>query len=187
MRAKLNQKYLLITFQDQQLDKWSRFDQGNRSAAQYIESFDEFLTRCSRFADESSTVTLSRFKSGLCENLCRELFARDVCDLEHAYQIVRDLNVSRESYFLDDLDYKSQSTKFNLEQSQYKNSFSRPIQKEDDKGRGQVESVPRINPRTQCYKCQAMVMWRRFVPVNPKPSIWVSNKIRKGKIHRRKL
>jgi len=33
---------------------------------------------------------------------------------------------------------------------------------------------------------RAMVMWRRFVPVNPKPSIWVSNKIRKEKIHRRK-
>jgi len=117
MRAKLNQKYFPIAFQDQQLDKWSRHNQGNQSAAEYIETFNEFLTRCSGFVDESPTVTLFRFRSGLRENLYRELFARGVCDLEHAYQIVRDLDVSRGSYFQDNLDYKSQSTKSNLEQS----------------------------------------------------------------------
>jgi len=53
MKAKLNQKYLPITFQDQQLDKWSRLTQGIRSAADYIKKFDEFLTRCSEFVDES--------------------------------------------------------------------------------------------------------------------------------------
>jgi len=42
MRAKLNQKYLPITFQDQ-LDKWSRLTQRTRSAADYIEKFDEFI------------------------------------------------------------------------------------------------------------------------------------------------
>jgi len=99
MRAKLNQKYLPIVFQDQQLDKWSRLNQGNRSAAEYIETVDEFLTRYSGFVDESPTVTLSRFRFGLCENLFREFFARGVCDLEHAYQIVRDLYISRGSYF----------------------------------------------------------------------------------------
>jgi len=31
MKAKLNQKYILITFQDQQLDEWSRLNQKNRS------------------------------------------------------------------------------------------------------------------------------------------------------------
>jgi len=136
MRAKLNQKYLPIAFQDQQLGKWSRLNQGNQSAAEYIEIFDEFLTRCSGFVDESPTVTLSRFRSGLCENLRRKLFARGVCDLEHAYQIVRDLDVSRGSYFQDNLDYNSQSTKSSLEQSQYKKNSNRSIQKEDDKGKG---------------------------------------------------
>ena len=95
----MNQKYFPIVFQNQQLDKWSRLNQGNRSVADYIETFDEFLTRCSGFVDESPTVTLSRFRSGLCENLRRKLFARGVCDLEHAYQIVRDLYISRGSYF----------------------------------------------------------------------------------------
>ena len=98
MKAKLNQKYLPITFQDQLLDKWSRLTQETRSATEYIEKFDEFLTRCSEFVDESSTVTLFRFRSGLRDDLRRELFARGVSDLEHAYQIVRDLDASRGSY-----------------------------------------------------------------------------------------
>ena len=82
MKAKLNQKYLPITFQDQLLDKWSRLTQGTRSATEYNEKFDEFLTRCSEFVDESLTVTLSRFRSGLRDDLRRELFARGVSDLE---------------------------------------------------------------------------------------------------------
>ena len=84
----MNQKYLPIAFQDQQLDKWSRINQENRSADEYIETFDEFLTRFSRLVDESPTVTLYRFRSGLHEDLRREFFARGVCDLEHAYQII---------------------------------------------------------------------------------------------------
>jgi len=91
MKAKLNQKYLPITFQDQQLEKCSRLTQRTRSAGDYIEKFDEFLTfRCSEFVDESPIVTLSRFRSGLHDDLCRELFARGVCDLEHTYQIAWD-------------------------------------------------------------------------------------------------
>jgi len=69
----LNKKYLPITFQDQQLNKRSRLTQKTRSAVDYIEKFDEFLTRCSEFVDESPMMTLSRFRSGLCDDLRREL------------------------------------------------------------------------------------------------------------------
>jgi len=136
------------------------------------------LIRCSGFVDESPTVTLSRFKADLCENFHRELFARGVCDLEHAYQIVRDLDVSQGSYFQDNLDYKSQSTKSNPEQSQYKNVpvllSKRKMTKEKDMLKvylGPTLALNVINARA------------RFVLANSKPSIWVNNKIRKGKIH----
>jgi len=95
MKAKFSQKYLPITFQDQQLDKWSRLAQG--TCSEYIEKFDEFLTRCGEFVDESPMVTLSRFRSGLRDDLRRELFVRCVSDLKHVYQIVRDLDASRGS------------------------------------------------------------------------------------------
>jgi len=87
MKAKLNQKYLPLTFQDQQLDKWSRFTQGTCSVAEYIEKFDEFMTRCGEFVEELPMITLSRFISGLRGDLRRELFARGVCDLEHSYPV----------------------------------------------------------------------------------------------------
>ena len=85
MNTKLSQKYLPITFQDQLLDKWSRLTQGTRSATEYIEKFDEFLTRCSEFVDESPMVILSRFRFGLHDDLRREFFVRGVSNLEHAY------------------------------------------------------------------------------------------------------
>ena len=53
MEDKLNQKYIVITFQDQQLDKWSRLTEENRFDVEYIEKFDEFMTRCSGFVEES--------------------------------------------------------------------------------------------------------------------------------------
>ena len=62
MKVKLSHKYLPITFEDQKLDKWSRLTQGIRSTAEYIKKFDEFLTRCNKFVDESPIITLSRFR-----------------------------------------------------------------------------------------------------------------------------
>ena len=32
-----------------------------------------------------------------------------------------------------------------------------------------------------------MILWRKFVPANPKPSIWVSNKIRKREDTQKKV
>ena len=44
--------------------------------------------RCN--VDESESVTLSRFRAGLREEIQRELFMREVHDLEQAYQVARD-------------------------------------------------------------------------------------------------
>jgi len=161
MKAKLSQKYLPITFHDQQLDKWSRFTHETRSAAKYIEKFDVFLTRCSEFVDESPMVTLSRFRYGLCNDLRRELFTRGVSDLEHAYQIVRDLDASRRSYYQRGSDYKSQGARTTSGQSQLKPNFN-SLAPTDLKGKGPVESVPRANPRTQCFKCQGYEHVEKF-------------------------
>ena len=57
--------------------------------------------------------TLSRFRSVLREDLRKEVFARNISDLEHACQIIRGFYVSRGCYIQDDLDDKIQSTKSN--------------------------------------------------------------------------
>jgi len=82
------------------------------------------------------------------------LFARGLCDLEHAYQIVRDLDTSRGSNHQRSLDYKAQSTRNNSGQSQYKVNHKSSTHTEDPKGKSPAKSVPRTNPHTRCFKCQ---------------------------------
>ena len=48
-------------FHDQQLDKWSRLNQGIHSAVEYIKMLDEFMARCGEFVAEPPMTTLSRF------------------------------------------------------------------------------------------------------------------------------
>jgi len=49
--------------------------------------------------DESYTIVLSRFRSGLKDELRRELIVKDVSTLEQAIQIVQDLDQSQASSF----------------------------------------------------------------------------------------
>ena len=56
---------------------------------EYIEKFDHYLLKCG--VREDPSVTLSRFKNRLQPYIKRELFMREVTALEHAYQIVQDV------------------------------------------------------------------------------------------------
>ena len=89
MKIRLRQKYLPMSYNQRLLDQWQRLTQGNRSVAEYIAKFDEFVMRCN--VDESESVTLSRFRARLRKKIQKELFMREVEDLEQAYQIARDI------------------------------------------------------------------------------------------------
>ena len=65
------------------LDQWQRLTQGIRSVAEYIAKFDEFVMGCN--VDEPEPITLSRFRANLREEIEKELFMREVQDLEQAY------------------------------------------------------------------------------------------------------
>ena len=91
MKEKLRDKYLPISYQQNLLDQWQTLKQGNRSVSDYIATFDEYLMRCD--VSEAHEVTLSRFRAGLREDIKRELFLREVTDLDQAYQIA--LNAER--------------------------------------------------------------------------------------------
>ena len=88
MKTKLRDKYVPVSYTQKLLDQWQRLNQGNKTVAKYIAKFDELAMRCSMV--ESEAVTLSRFRGGLREEIQRELFLREVHDLEQAYQIARD-------------------------------------------------------------------------------------------------
>jgi len=85
MKEKLRDKYLPISYQPNLLDQWQTLKQGNQSVSDYITIFDEYLMRCD--VSEAHEVTLSRFRAGLREDIKRELFLREVTDLDQAYQI----------------------------------------------------------------------------------------------------
>ena len=83
---------------------------------EYITKFDEFLVRCGE--NESDAVVLSRFCSGLREDLRRELFVLDIFTLEQAYQLVQNLNRSQGFSFITCTDYGDNANKVTTVKSQ---------------------------------------------------------------------
>ena len=72
------------------LDQWQRLTQRSRPISEYISRFNEFLSRCD--LQENEHVILSRFRTGLKEDLQRELLLREVSTLQHDYQMVQEID-----------------------------------------------------------------------------------------------
>ena len=144
-------------------------DSRNKSATDYIAKFDEYLNRCGAIELKFPEQTLSKFKSGLRDDYRRKLIARGITTLEQAYQLVTDLDESRGSYF-HRTDFRDNSKTATTS----KPSFSRPLlvpskpasssssvkpaspfsAKPTTSERRTVSKPEKINPRTQCYRCQ---------------------------------
>ena len=88
MKRKLREKYLSMSYQQRLLDQWQRLTQGNKTVSEYVAKFDEFVMQCN--VVESEAATLSRFRSGLNEDIKGELFLKKVHDLDQAYQVSMD-------------------------------------------------------------------------------------------------
>ena len=161
MKRKLREKYLPMSYQERLLDQWQRLTQGNKTVSEYVTKFDEFVMRCN--VVESEAATLSRFRSGLNEDIKGELFLREVHDLEQAYQVAMDYErFQRRSTFR-----KPEPSRFSPLASRPSSvptptakprSSSNPIPRpnsatpsREDKGKG-----PESQGRTSqvCYKCR---------------------------------
>ncbi|MQM13939.1 hypothetical protein Taro_046866 [Colocasia esculenta] len=88
-KVKLREKYLPASFRHRLIDRWQNIFQGTCSVTEYIVEFDGYLMRCG--AREESVVTLSRFRKGLRPIYQHELFRQHVTTIEHAYQVVCEL------------------------------------------------------------------------------------------------
>jgi len=95
MKDELKGKYVPPSFSARLMDKWHRYTQGNKSAQEYVEKFDEFLIRCNAIDTEGQAQILSRFRAGLRDNLRTELLAHEVTELEKAYALVQDLDATK--------------------------------------------------------------------------------------------
>ena len=87
MKEKLKAKYLPISFRQRMLDDWNNLKQGSKLVSEYIAKFDEYMSRCDVMEDE--TLTLSRFRSGLREDLKRELILREIYTIQDAFEMVQ--------------------------------------------------------------------------------------------------
>jgi len=83
------------------------------------------LNRCDAIEFESPEQTLSRFRSGLKNDYCKELIAREITTLEQAYQLVTNLDESRGSYFHRS-DFRDSSKTTTAGKPSYNQSFPAP-------------------------------------------------------------
>ena len=157
MKEILKEKYVPLAYKECLLDQWQSLRQGNMTAAEYIDKFEEFMVRCN--INEDPSVTLARFRTGLRPELQRELIPHEVYSLERAYQIVLEL----ERYL------KTPTTvhrRFDQRNPEFRpaTSGSKPFPLSSssgtanslvkaDRGKG-VQPVIRGGGSTKCYKCQ---------------------------------
>ena len=84
--AETPREILSMSYKQRLLDQWQRLTQDNRLVSKYIKKFDQFPVRCGE--EESNAIVLSRFRSGLKDELRHKLTVKDVSTLEQAIQIV---------------------------------------------------------------------------------------------------
>ena len=161
-------KRALPSFSQQLLNKWNRWTQGNKSATDNITKFDEYLNRCGAIELESPEQPPYRFRSGLRDDY-RQSSSLEASRLEQAYQLVTDLDESRGSYF-HQTDFRDNSKIATTSKPSFSgplpppskpasssssikpsgSSGAKPIASE----RKTVSEPEKVNPRTQCYRCQ---------------------------------
>ena len=90
MKEKLKAKYLSVSYLQRMLDDWQNLKQGSKPVSECIAKFDEYMSRCDVMEDE--VLTLSRFKSGLREDLRRELILREIYTIQDAYKMVQNFD-----------------------------------------------------------------------------------------------
>ena len=85
MKGRLRTKYVPVNYKSQLIDTCQRIEQKQRSVREYINEFQELMIACE--LDEDQLSVISRFKTGLREDIKVELELREVSTLDEAYKI----------------------------------------------------------------------------------------------------
>ena len=85
MKGRLRTKYVPVNNKSQLIDTWQRIEQKKRSVREYLNEFQELMIACE--LDEDQLSIISRFKTGLREDIKVELELREVSTLYEAYKI----------------------------------------------------------------------------------------------------
>ncbi|GFS30384.1 hypothetical protein Acr_00g0011600 [Actinidia rufa] len=153
MKEILKEKYLPQSYQGDMLDKWNNLRQGSKPATEYVAQFEEYLMRCNIREDERMTLSLSRFRHGLNDDLRKELVLREVDTLDQAYTFVQNYEMVNKPSF--ERRFKSRNTL----RPPATLPPSRPVPNtapllRDGKEKGILAESPGMKSTLQCYKCQ---------------------------------
>ena len=84
MKERLRDKYVPISHRNWLLFQWEQLLQENRSVTKYIRDFEWYLLRC--HVPEAERTIISRFRSGLRDDIREEHINHKVHTLQQAYQ-----------------------------------------------------------------------------------------------------
>ena len=85
MKGRLRTKYVPVNYKSQLIDSWQRIEQQKRSVRDCINEFQELMIAFE--LDEDQLSIISRFKTGLREDIEVELELKEVSTLDEAYKV----------------------------------------------------------------------------------------------------
>jgi len=84
MKDELKGKYVPPHYYKHLLDRWHKISQGNKSAKEYVNEFDEFPNRYNILGKQSDLQVFSQFCTRLRIDLEHELCKREITELKGA-------------------------------------------------------------------------------------------------------
>ena len=156
MKGRLRTKYVPVNYKIQLIDTWQRIQQKQRSVRDYINEFQELMIACELEEDQLSII--SRFKTGLREDIKIELELREVSTLDEAYKVALRLD----GFFKKNPRYSNLNQPRTFNRGQGNTPPNIPLN--SNLNVGMNSSLPKTsqfttpNPRTnstiRCFNCQ---------------------------------
>ena len=151
MKERLKEKYLPIDYEQMMFEEMLQLRQGSLTVDQFTDRFHELTVRSKIMETEQQTLTC--YRTGLREELRREMWIARLINVEEAYQLA--LRIEKQTKF--SAGRRMTITEAKLEHTTA-NTFQRaPAQKDQNKSFGSWNSRGITKPTSegpQCYKCK---------------------------------
>ena len=133
------------------MNNWHQHTQGNKSAKEYVEKFNEFLIKAQ---------ILLRFRASLTDDFRAELLVKGVYKLKAAYMLVQDLDFARITHTPKSHDYRVSVSRPSSYPQPDTSSTQTPSHRDDVSvrvlnGITEIRALEssKVSSTTKCYKC----------------------------------
>ena len=158
MKNRLRTKYVPVNYKSQLIDTWQRIEQKQRSVRDYINEFQELMIACELEEDQLSII--SRFKTGLREDIKIELELREVSTLDEAYKVALRLD----GFFRKNPRYTNLNQPRTFTRGQGNSTLNLPPNNNRNMSPNNSlpkttqfsNTIPRTNTNVRCFNCQQL-------------------------------